>query len=115
MIAKRSWDVELARAAKRDFIEIIAYTHETFGACQAKIYEDLLADAIDSLVDGPDAIGSKSREDISPGVCSLHITLGGRGGRHFVMYRANENERVIDVLRILHDASDLARHIPGES
>jgi toxin ParE1/3/4 len=37
----------------------------------------------------------------------------GRRGRHFIMYRAASGN-VIEVVRILHDAMDLARHIPPE-
>ena len=38
----------------------------------------------------------------------------GRKGRHFIMFRTghDKDRKVIEVLRILHDAMDLPRHLP---
>jgi toxin ParE1/3/4 len=46
------------------------------------------------------ALNSKAREDIAPGLRSLHV--GGRG-RHVLFFRPS-GDNVITVLRILHDA-----------
>lgn len=54
------------------------------------------------------ALNTKAREDIAPGLRLLHA--GGRG-RHVLLFRP-AGDNVIMVLRILHDAMDLARHIP---
>jgi toxin ParE1/3/4 len=56
------------------------------------------------------ALNSKTRENIAPGLRSLHV--GGRG-RHVLFFRPAD-ENIIVVLRILHDAMDVARHIPRE-
>lgn len=42
---------------------------------------------------------------------SLHVARRNRRGRHFILFRATEAGQ-IQVVRILHDAMDLARHIP---
>jgi len=34
--------------------------------------------------------------------------------RHFLVYR-RRGEEVIDVVRVLHDARDLERHLPDET
>jgi toxin ParE1/3/4 len=48
----------------------------------------------------------------------MHVTRNGRKGRHFVLFRADADadavSRQIDVLRILHDSMDLARHRPAD-
>jgi toxin ParE1/3/4 len=54
-----------------------------------------------------------SREEIRPNIRTLHVARHGRRGRHFIMYRA-ALDHVIEVVRILHDAMDLARHLPPE-
>jgi len=54
------------------------------------------------------ALNSKAREDIAPGLRSLHVS--GRG-RHVLFFRPS-GDNVIMVLRILHDAMDVARHFP---
>jgi toxin ParE1/3/4 len=38
-----------------------------------------------------------------------------RNPRHFLIYRRrHDHTTVIDILRILHDSRDLARHLPEE-
>ncbi len=53
---------------------------------------------------------------MAKGVMALHVARGGRKGRHIVLCRvgAPANPPVIDVLRVLHDAMDLPRHV-GET
>ncbi len=108
------WKVRLGVEAEKDFVRILKYTADTFGEWQASIYKAKLTDAIAALESGPDAPGSVSRDEILPNLRSLHVARHRRGGRHFIMYRATTGQ-VIEVVRILHDAMDLARHIPRET
>jgi toxin ParE1/3/4 len=73
---------------------------------------DTLVQAISELVKGPDIVGSKAREEIMPGLRTLHVARHGRRGRHFLMYRV-ATKTTIDIVRILHDAMDLQGHIPA--
>ena len=100
--------------AEKDFVRILKYTADTFGEWQASIYKTKLTDAFAALESGPNAPGSVSRDEILPNLRSLHVERHRRGGRHFIMYRATRGQ-VIEVVRILHDAMDLARHIPRET
>jgi toxin ParE1/3/4 len=86
---------------------------DAFGSRQARAYQEVLIEALVELAGGPDVSGSIARDDIRPGLRSLHVTRGRRRGRHFVVYRVAQ-PNVIEVLRILHDAMDLARHVPLE-
>jgi toxin ParE1/3/4 len=108
------WKVRLALQAELDFSEIISWTLENFGERQAGTYAETLILAIEALHDGPDQLGTRARDDIEPGMRSLHVARQGRSGRHFVLFRAAEDQ-YIDVLRLLHDSVDLARHIPPAS
>jgi toxin ParE1/3/4 len=106
------WRIRLGAVAERDFINIVAWTGERFGARQAESYRATILAAIQALEQGPELLGSKSREDIGEGVRTLHIERSARRGRHFILYRT-DGGTVIEVVRILHDAMDLARHLPS--
>jgi toxin ParE1/3/4 len=83
-----------------------------FGALQAAAYGDLLAVALARPARGPAIAGVQQRDEIGTGLRALHI---GRRGRHVILFRiGSEPERTIDVVRILHDAMDLARRVPQE-
>ena len=105
------WKVRLAAQAELDFSEIITWTIENFGERQAETYAETLTLAIEALHDGPEQLGAKARDDIGPGIRTLHVARQGRSGRHFVVFR-EAKDQYIDVLRLLHDSMDLARHIP---
>ena len=113
-MTKSYWRVRLGAEAEKDFVRILKYTADTFGERQATIYQTTLIDALTALHSGPDVPASASRDEILPGLRSLHVARQGHRGRHFIMYRALGGE-VIEVVRILHDAMDLACHIPSES
>ena len=113
-MTKTRWKVRVGVEAEKDFVRILKYTADTFGERQASIYKAKLADAIAALESGPEAPGSVCRDEILPNLRSLHVARHRRGGRHFIMYRATTGQ-VIEVVRILHDAMDLARHIPPET
>lgn len=107
------WTVRLSESAQRDFGEIIEWTVERFGERQAVAYSEILITAIQELHAGPQLAGVKARDDIGKNILTLHVARAGRKGRHFLMLRAdNDQDRVIDVVRILHDAMDLPRHLP---
>jgi toxin ParE1/3/4 len=108
---RQVWTVRLGQQAEQDYIEILQWTTKTFGEGQASTYAETMALAIEALEDGPDVLGARARDDIQPGVQTLHVARQGRAGRHFVVFRATGSE--IDVLRLLHDSMDLPRHLPA--
>jgi toxin ParE1/3/4 len=105
-VTKSPWRVRLGAEAEKDFVRILKYTADAFGERQAAIYQTTLIDALTALHSGPDVSASASRDEILPGLPSLHVARQGRRGRHFIMYRALGGE-AIEVVRILHDAMDL--------
>ena len=116
-MSERTWRVRLGAAAELDFANILKWAAENFGVRQSRVYRDTLVQAIAELANGPDVAGSKARDEILPGLRTLHVARHGRGGRHFLMYRAAPKS-TIEIVRILHDRMDLQRHItsrPGES
>lgn len=106
---KRVWVVRLGYQAEQDYVEILQWTTKTYGESQASTYAETMALAIAALADGPDVQGARARDDIQPGIRTLHVARLGRAGRHFVVFRVSES--TIDVLRLLHDRMDLPRHL----
>ena len=108
---KQVWTVRLGQQAEQDYVEILQWTAKAFGEGQASTYAETIAFAIEALEGGPDILGARAREDIQPGIRTLHVARQGRAGRHFVVFRATGSD--IDVLRLLHDSMDLPRHLPA--
>jgi toxin ParE1/3/4 len=86
-----------------------------FGDLKARIYADTLSAALVALTAGPTTVGAKERSEIGKGVFMLHVARAGHMGRHFVLFRIGpgKHQRHIEVLRLLHDAMDLTRHVPS--
>ena len=112
--AKRNWTVRLTAAAEADFEEILRWTADQFGEAQARIYAETISAALNDLAAGPTGVGTRKRDDILKGIFTLHVARKGRNGRHFVMFRVGRapDGKLIEVLRLLHDAMDLQRHLP---
>ena len=111
----QKWTVRLSKAATADFRDILDWTEGEFGTEQALRYELVLTDAIDALTGGPRVAGSRSRSDLLAGLCILHVARKKHKGRHVLLYSPdNKLVRTIQILRILHDSMDFARHLPKE-
>jgi len=111
-VRRRNWAVRLSATAEADYDQILRWIEGRFGPAQAASYGDLLAIALARLERGPATAGARQRDEIDTGLRTLHM---GRRGRHIILFRVgSEPDRTIDVLRILHDAMDLARHVPPD-
>jgi toxin ParE1/3/4 len=105
---EQKWRVRLGAFAELDFANILKWKTENFGARQSRIYRDTLVRAIGELANGPDVAASKARDEIVPGLRTLHAA---RHARHFLLYRIVKG-RIIEIGRILHNQMDLQRHLP---
>jgi toxin ParE1/3/4 len=109
----RRWTIRLTAAAEADVRAIFVWTVEHFGVEQARRYRATILAAFRDLDKGPDAEGVRDRAELGRGLKSLHVARHGRRGRHLILFTAGIENR-IQILRILHDSMDLARHLPGE-
>jgi toxin ParE1/3/4 len=114
MTAKK-WSVHVSIAAKDDLRSIGDWTVERFGSQQAESYATTLALALADLADGPATVGAKSRNELGEGLLVLHVARHRRPGRHLIVFQVDSGKSTVEVLRILHDAMDLARHLPTGS
>ena len=113
-MAGTSWTVRLSAAAEADLRQILRWTVDNFGSAQARAYADTLSSALKALNAGPAIMGVKERPEIGADIRTLHVARNGRKGRHFIIFRSAgaRDDRLIDVLRLLHDSMDLERHFP---
>jgi plasmid stabilization system protein ParE len=68
--------VVLSPRARRDIIDVLAYTRDHQGVLKAREYAALTRDAIATIASKPQS--GKSRDDIRPGVLAYHISQRGR-------------------------------------
>jgi toxin ParE1/3/4 len=109
MAAKRRYTVQFSASAQADIANILAWSRKRFGPTQVLEYARTLASAAKSLNRGAGTAGAKFRPEIAPHLWTLHVARGGRRGRHFIVFRLDEEAATVEVLRIFHDAMDLAR------
>jgi toxin ParE1/3/4 len=112
--------LELTHSAEDDLVGIFDRSAEAFGARARRRYEALVATALRDLTAHPSCAGSLDRPELGRGVRTYHLRYcrarGKASGaqvrnhRHLLAYEFDD-ERIL-VLRVLHDAMDLARHIP---
>ena len=103
----------LAAQAEHDFRMILTWTREHFGKSQATVYAETLRLALEALLNGPDIPGSRIRPELGAEIRVLHVARNGRKGRHFIVFDGSMAGR-IQVVRILHDSMDLARHVTAD-
>jgi toxin ParE1/3/4 len=102
-------NVRLSAAADADFDNIWQWTAHRFGVEQAQTYHALLYEVLTKLASDRSGLLGRPREDLGPGLRTLHVSRG----RHVIVFCIGESggKPAIDVLRVLHDAMDLARHV----
>ena len=108
------WQIRLTQAAEADFQQIVRWSAQQFGKRQAIVYANLIGHTLEELAHGPDIPGVRRRDEIARGLRTIHVSRKGRHGRHFVIFRVSPDQgaRAIEVLRLLHDAMDVERHLP---
>ncbi len=94
--------LDLTRAAVADLQSIRAYTLETWGSEQERIYLDSIWIRFEEILADPGRW--RRREDLFPG-CQIAAQ-----GKHVILFRIEG--KVIRVVRILHSAMDFKRQLP---
>ena len=113
--------LRLTVPARTDIADLLDWSAEHFGASGRRGYEALIKTALRDIAADPARLGSREESRLGPGRRVYHIRLSrdrakGRHGivrspRHILVYRMLEKEDVVLVLRVLHDAMDLVRHL----
>ncbi|MGQ2949820.1 type II toxin-antitoxin system RelE/ParE family toxin [Agrobacterium sp.] len=113
----------LSEAAQSDILEILVWTHETFGPAARLRYEKLLVTALRDVALDPLRQGTNTRPELIGNVRSYHLRYSRerarnetglvRNPRHFLLYRMLK-PGLIGVGRILHDSMEVERHLPAD-
>lgn len=109
-MTRKKLKVILGARAEQDLANIATWTVENFGPRQADAYIDAILDAADELSSPSAPVRSKARDEIAPGLRTLHMAQPGRRGRHLILYRTNDGDVII--LRFLHDSMEVSAHLP---
>jgi len=90
---------KISRTAKQDFENIWLYTYENWSIEQADRYINLLMDEIEYLSKYPNSGNDYS--NIRKGYYRSQIKS------HFIFYKINQENNVIEIIRILHQRMDI--------
>lgn len=107
MTGRRRWRVRLSASAETDFRSILRWTAQRFGEAQANAYQDVLADAIAALADGPEVPGARKRDDIARGEARRRLARGhGQPERIARRRRTRRNEELAERGRYRPDSRE---------
>jgi toxin ParE1/3/4 len=114
--------IRLTSAARADIVDILEYSEAQFGLAARQRYEHLVATALRDIAEEPKRPGSAPRPELGGDIRSWHLRLSreranaGHGvvrrPRHMILYTVID-EASVGVLRVLHDAMELHRHVGG--
>lgn len=119
---KAKFDIVLSGLANTDLEEILAWSDREFGQAAAQRYEALLFQTFRDIAQDPARLGSHQHAEVSEDVRFYHLRFSRRvrdgevavrEPRHFVVYFI-ARRGVIEIIRILHDSRDVARHLPQQ-
>jgi len=108
----------LSRLAEADLLHILRTSAERWGAEGARRYASLLAEAMRKVAADPQGPTTRARNDLHPGVRSVHIRHA-RGANpdanvrrpvHILYYRAVASD-FVEIFRVLHERMDPSRHL----
>ena len=85
--------------AQNDIEEIWLYTMEAWSLEQANRYYNLILDEIEFISENPKS--GKDYNDIRKGYYRAKVKS------HYIFYKINQKEEVIEIIRILHQQMDL--------
>lgn len=107
--------LNVAASARADIQRILRTSSETFGAGAQARYRALIEQALRDLMANPERAGADRREEL-PSRLRLYHLRHSRGrtrkpprqASHFILFRYDEKQ--VFVLRVLHEAMDIAAH-----
>lgn len=120
MLNLRPVKARLSLEAEADLEQILQWSEWHFGRGAAIRYAELVIQALEDLEADPRRANVRLLPELELDLCSYHLAnsrnrvAGTRveTPRHFILYRRAGD--VLDVIRILHDSRDPARHLPAE-
>ena len=111
--------LRLSGAARHDIEDLLAWSEEHFGQAARQRYEALLACALQDVAEDTRRPGIQARPELGASVFSDHLMCSRprvaakvMRPRHLLICRHTVSG-VVDILRVLHDALEISRHLPA--
>jgi toxin ParE1/3/4 len=114
--------LDLTEAARTDIAQILRWSASDFGEAARARYAALIATGLGELLSDPLRPASAARPELAAGVRTYHLrhcrrrATRGPGAvgtpRHLIVYLTPQPDLVV-ILRVLHDAMELERHLTG--
>mgnify|MGYP000168026645 CR=1 FL=1 len=109
-----TYQFKLSLEAERDLHDIFEYTLKNFGQHQYWKYRDVLKQAIELIQSDPYNIASQERTKLDSEARTYNIKRPSHPVSHFLLYRVNEGEKVVELARVLHKSIDIKRQLPED-
>lgn len=94
---------KISRQALIDIEEIWLYTFENWSIEQADRYYKLLINEIKYIANNP--LSGKDYSFVREGYFRSKVKS------HFIFYKINQQEKIVEIIRILHEMMDVDSHI----
>ena len=94
---------KISLEAEKDLEKIWLYTFEMWSLEQADYYFNLLLNEIEYLAENPK--NGQNFEEVRKGYFRSRVKS------HFIFYRINLKEEIVEIIRILHQQMDIETHI----
>ena len=111
--------LRLSGAARHDIEDLLAWSEEHIGQAARQRYEALLACALQDVAQDTSRPGIQARPELGAAVFSYHLACSRQRvaakvmrPRHLLICRHTASG-VVDILRVLHDAMEISRHLPA--
>ena len=102
------YSFRLSAYADQDIYEIIDYTIDVWDMDQALCYVELIDLGRERIQKSPYLETSKEREELAKGCRSYRVE------HHYFFYRVNEEDKAIEIARILHKSRHFPIHVSDE-
>ncbi len=100
--------IRVTPQADEDILVVLKHTLQEWGPIKYWEYRHLIGETCSDILADPSC--GRVKVPARSGVQGRHIRKPGRRLRHIVSYKARNNGD-IEVVRFLHDAMDLERHL----
>lgn len=109
--------LRFSRSAEEDLRHILDVSLERWGETGRRGYTETLAAGFELIAAEPNGIATHTRDQIRPGLRSLHLGAVVRAARrtahpvHVIFFRTSG--QTIEIVRILHERMDPDVHLPS--